>query len=201
MRKAELLQELRDRLTGLPQADLTERLAFYDEMIDDRMEEGLSEEEAVAQLGPVDEIVAQILEETPLTKLVREKVRPKRRLRAWEIVLLVLGSPIWLSLLIVAFAVGLVLYLVLWVVVIVIWAVDLSFACSAVACLAGSVFLIMKGSPSTAIICAGAALLLAGLAILLFFGALGISKGVVKLTKQIVRGLKSLLLGKERVKV
>ena len=100
MNKEAFLAALRNALTGLPQDDVEERLAFYGEMIDDRMEEGMTEEEAVAGLDPVDEIAAQTVADIPLTRLVRETMNPGRRLRAWEIVLLVLGSPIWLSLLI-----------------------------------------------------------------------------------------------------
>ena len=65
-------------------------------MIDDRMEEGLAEEEAVSSFGTPEEIADQILSEIPLSRLVRERVKPKRALKAWEIVLLVLGSPVWL---------------------------------------------------------------------------------------------------------
>ena len=45
MRKQEFLAQLRKALSGLPQDEIEERLTFYGEMIDDRMEEGLSEEE------------------------------------------------------------------------------------------------------------------------------------------------------------
>ena len=48
MNKQEFLSQLRKGLAGLPQNDIEERLAFYGEMIDDRIEEGLSEEEAVS---------------------------------------------------------------------------------------------------------------------------------------------------------
>ena len=46
MTKLKFLFELRDRLEGLPYDEVEERLNFYSEMIEDRMEEGLSEEEA-----------------------------------------------------------------------------------------------------------------------------------------------------------
>lgn len=97
MNKQEFLGKLRSGLSGLPQGDVEERLTFYSEMIDDRMEEGISEEEAVCEIGSVDEIVSQIIADIPFTKLVREKIKPNRTLRPWEIVLLVLGSPVWLS--------------------------------------------------------------------------------------------------------
>ena len=105
MNKQEFLDRLKEGMSGLPQEDITERLAFYSEMIDDRMEDGLTEEEAVAGIGTVDMLVPQIVEEIPITRIVKERVRPKHTLRAWEIVLLILGSPIWLSLLIAAVAV------------------------------------------------------------------------------------------------
>lgn len=41
MSKQEFLAELRKALSGLPQGDIEDRLTFYSEMIDDRMEEGL----------------------------------------------------------------------------------------------------------------------------------------------------------------
>ena len=100
MNKYEFLGRLRERLAGLPPKDIEKSLDYYAEIIADRVEDGMSEEEAVAALGTLDEIVAQILEDTPLPKLVKEKVRPKRALRTWEILLIVLGFPLWLPLLI-----------------------------------------------------------------------------------------------------
>ena len=115
MTKTEFLDELRSRLSGLPQSDLDERLLYFREMIDDRMEDGLTEEEAVSDIGSVDEIVDHIMEETPLSKLVRENAKRTRALKAWEILLLVLGAPLWLSLILAAIAVCLSLYAALWV--------------------------------------------------------------------------------------
>ena len=73
MNKQEFLSLLAQELSGLPGKDVTDRLAFYDEMIDDRIEEGLSEEDAVDEMGPVDEVAAQILEEIPLSRLEPEE--------------------------------------------------------------------------------------------------------------------------------
>ena len=66
MTKQEFLTALSDALRGLPQSDIDERVAFYAEMIDDRMEEGLSEQEAVAAVGSVPDIVLQVVDEYPL---------------------------------------------------------------------------------------------------------------------------------------
>ena len=98
MSKQELFERLQNGLNGLPKEDIDERLMFYSEMIDDRAEEGLSEEQAVSAVGDVEEIVRQVIADTPLAKIAKERIKPKRRLKAWEITLLAIGSPIWLSL-------------------------------------------------------------------------------------------------------
>ena len=73
MSKQEFLTQLRKELSFLSKDDLEERLTFYSEMIDDRMEEGLSEDDAVNDIGSVDTIVSQIVSDTPLIKLIKEK--------------------------------------------------------------------------------------------------------------------------------
>lgn len=65
MNKEQFLQAVRRRLAGLPDKDVEGALAYYREMIEDRMEDGLSEEEAVAALGSAEDIAAQILMELP----------------------------------------------------------------------------------------------------------------------------------------
>ena len=68
MRKEEFLSALRAGLTGLS-PEGTEKLAeFCSEMIDDRMEDGLKEEEAVAAAGPLDELIKQAKAELPPAK-------------------------------------------------------------------------------------------------------------------------------------
>ena len=197
MTKQELLAALRARLSGLPTGELEERLAFYSESIDDRIEDGLSEEEAVAALGTVEEIAAQILAEIPLARIVKEKARPKKRLSAWEITLLAVGSPIWLSLLIAAFAVILSVYLSLWSAVISLWGIFASLAGSALGLIAVGIFAF--DSPAILLVI-GVGLICVGLSIFMFFGSKAATKDMAILTKKMVLGLKFAFLGKEKKK-
>ena len=71
MNKTEFLVELREKLSGIPQNEVSDRLVFYGEMIDDRVEDGLTEEEAIAEIGTVEEIASQILSEVPVTEPVK----------------------------------------------------------------------------------------------------------------------------------
>ena len=200
MLKQEFLNALRDKLSGLPQADIEERLIFYGEMIDDRIEEGRSEEDAVNEIGPVDEVVSQIVADTPLTKIVKEKIKPKRKMRAWEIVLLVLGFPLWLPLSIVAFVLVLVFYIVLWALVICLWAIEIALWACALAGLVGAVGLFATKQPIPALAALGAAMVLAGLSIFLFFACKAGTVGTAKLARRIVHGIKRLFVGKEKTK-
>lgn len=197
MNKERFLEEFRRRLSGLPQEDIEERVAFYSEMIDDRMEDGIPEEEAVAGIGPIDVIVEQIMSEIPLAKLVKEKVRPKRSLKAWELALLVLGSPVWIPIVIAALALLLSAYVVIWSVVVCIYAADLSLAAGAFTGVLGIAAFLREGSPAGAFFSLGTGMACAGLAILLFFVCVWITKEIIKLTGRMLLGLKASFIGKE----
>lgn len=197
MNKQEFLAELRKGLSGLPQDDVEERLTFYGEMIEDRIEEGLWEEEAVSAVGSVDEIAAQIIADTPLAKSAKETMKPKRRLKAWEIVLLVLGSPIWLSLLIAVCVVILSLYISLWSVIISLWAVFASFIGCAFGGIAVGIGFAFGSNGLTGIAMIGAGVVCAGLSIFTFFGCKAVTTGTVRLTKKIAIGIKNCFIKKE----
>lgn len=196
MNKQEFLELLRKGLYGLPQEDIEERIAFYAEMIDDRIEEGISETEAIAAVGPVEEIVFQTVSEIPFAKIAKERIKTKR-LKVWEIVLLVLGSPIWLSLSIAAVAVILALYVSLWSVIISLWAVFVSFAACALGCVVGGAVFICKGDIYAGIATISAGIVCAGFGIFMFYGSKSASKGVLILTKKIAVCIKNCFIKKE----
>ena len=200
MRKQEFLTALRTRLSVLPIADAEERLLFYSENIDDRMEDGLTEEDAVVAIGSTDEIVEQILVEIPLSRLVKEKIRPKRRLQGWEILLLAIGAPIWLSLAVSALAVILSLYATLWAGIVSLWAVFASLAACAFSGLAVGIGLAVGGYTFTGLTLLSAALVCTGLSILCFFACGGATKGTAILAKKLVLGMKFAFIGKENKK-
>lgn len=197
MNKEEFLAALRSGLRGLPQEDIDERLAFYEEMINDRIEDGVSEEEAVAGIGSVDDVISQILADVPVGVLVKEKMKNKRRIKGWEIVLLVLGFPLWFPLVIAGAAVAFALYVVVWALVIALWAIELAFAVSVTAGIIMAVVYFAEGYVIPGVAMVGATICCAGFAILMFLGALYASKGVVKLTGKAMMGLKRKLVGKE----
>ena len=191
MSKVEFLARLREGLSGLPQEDIAARLSFYSEMIDDRMEEGLSEEEAVSAAGSVDEIVSQAVAEIPLTTLVKERIKPKKRMRGWELTLLILGFPLWLPLVAAAFAVVLSLYISFWAVIVSLWAVFASLACCFLAGIITGVGSIFTGNGLMGGAMIGIGIFCAGLSVFAFFGCKAATKGAALLTKQFALWLKN----------
>ena len=197
MNKQEFLTRLKQELAGLPKEDIEERLAFYEEMIDDRIEEGVSEEEAVLAMGDIEEIVSRIIADIPFLKIAKKRIKPDRKMQRWEIVLLILGSPIWLSLLIAAFAIVLSIYVSIWSIVISLWSVFASLIGGVLGGIgAGIVFMCTNNVYSGLIMIAGG-LVCVGLAILMFYGCVATTKGLAIATKKIAICIKNLFIKKE----
>ena len=114
MTKNAYLSELADRLRQLPQSEIDKSIAYYSEIIDDRMEEGCSEEEAVNGLEAPVTAAERILQDAPLGMLVRERIRPKQAVSGWIIALLVIGFPVWFPLLLAAAGIVFAMYVVVW---------------------------------------------------------------------------------------
>ncbi len=193
MNKQEFLSELDKKLTGLSRSDVEEGLNFYGEMIDDRMEEGLSEEAAVEAIGSPDEIAAQLLEQASAVSEKKEKPRRKKTWRAWEMTLLALGSPVWVSLVIAAVAVLFSLWVSAWAVVVSMWGCFGALVGGAVGGLVGGVVSMIVGQGAKGALLAAAGLVIAGLAIFSFFAWKAATKGMIALTRRVAMDIKRLL--------
>lgn len=88
MTKAEYLRRLNRALKPLEREERRKTLEYYGEMIDDRVESGLNEAEAVKQLERPEDIARDL---APATT--------RKHGPLWT-ALIILGSPVWLSLLI-----------------------------------------------------------------------------------------------------
>ncbi len=197
MNKTEFTLELYEKLPNIPSEEIDERLAFYIEMIDDRIEEGLSEVEAVEAIGSIDVIAEQILADVPLSVIVKKSIKSKRRLKVGEIILLILGSPIWVSLCIAAIAVLFSLYISLWSVIISLWSVFASLvACSVGGVLACVIFAI-GGNVASGVVMLAAGIVCAGLSIFMFYGCKAATKGILLLTKKMAIWIKNCFIKKE----
>ena len=194
MTKNEFLVQLSTALASLSGAEIDQHLAFYGEMIDDRMEEGLSEAQAVADLGIPQDIAAQILS----MGNSRESDKPqKKQFSAITIVLLVLGSPLWLSL---SVSVVASMFVALWSVIVALWAVFAALVGGAVGGLISSVMMLSASKVASGLVVFSIALACAGFGILMFFGCLYTTRAFAWFSAKAVLWVKKLFIKKESAK-
>ena len=197
MKKNEFIVTLAAKLSGLPQDDVERSLAYYSEYIDDAVEDGRSEEEAVAALGTPAEVAEMILSEVSFFKLLKNKLRTPHAMQAWMIVLIVIGAPLWISLLAAAVSVVLSVYAVIWSVVVAFLAVTVALGSSAVGGLLGAIYLLISGNFAAGLFLGGAAFVCAGLGILFWYVSRYAIYGAVRLGRVIWLGIKRLFVKKE----
>lgn len=197
MLKQEFLAQLRSGLEAASIEDIDECIEFYDEMISDRIESGMNEESAVAQMESIDSIISNYKAEKPVAKLIMDKVQKshddakgKGKGALW-IVLAIIGFPIWLPILIVVFALLLTLYIVLWCIVIAVFCVLVAIGAVA---LSGLFIFIMMFTGIVpwplGIFSLGAGLFLGGLAALLWHPIWSLCKAIAGMIPAIFRKIK-----------
>ena len=196
MNKAEFLNSLRLRLNILPQGDIDQSVSYYSEIIDDRIENGEKEEDIIESLGSVKDIAEQILIDLPLKSLVKSKIKPKRKLMAWQIVLICLGSPIWLSLLISIVAVIFSVYVTIWSLVASLYAITFSFILSIIGGALGMLMLIAMSEGVNGLILLSFGLVLCGVGLLLIKPCFLATRGAISLGKSILVLIKKCIIGK-----
>lgn len=203
MNKTEYLAALRQRLSYLPPEAVNGPIGFYAECIDERLEDGMTEEEAVAALDSVEDAARSIEADLPLATIVKQRVKETKErsggTRPLWIALAIVGFPIWLPLLITAAALVLTVYVVLWAVIISLYAVVLSLAAAGVAGIVGGFWFLPAGW-SSALLCFGGGLVCAGLAILLFFAFTQVARWLLLLGKKLWLGVKALFIRKKESK-
>ena len=199
MSRDAFIGELRHKLAGIPQEAVDRTVEYYSELIADSMEDGVSEEEAVSRLGSMDEIVANVVKDTPLTQIVQTRVQEskKKGVSGWLIALLILGAPVWLPVLIAVTAVLFALYVALWAVVIALWAAVAAVILTGIVAVAAGVVELCRLHLAQGLVLLGGGLMCLGLCALLYLLVKLLTVGTVKLCKWIWTGIKSLFVGKK----
>lgn len=178
MTKETFLKRLGDLLACLPADQIEESKAFYAEAIADRMEDGMTEEEAVAALGAPGEVAEAILDDLPAVPRAIAKTRRRSNTLLW--VLAIVGSPLWIVLALAFAAVAIMVYLCIWALALCVWIVAAALCALGPMCLVLAYDGIAIGHLPFALVMAGAALA--------FFGAgLAVGAGAWTATKQIAR--------------
>ena len=196
MKKTEFLAQLRQKISILPRREIEETLEYYSEMIDDYIESGYTPETAVAKMGGVDNVAAQVLAGAQVPAYETHVTRKPKR-NGLTVVLLILGFPLWLPLLIVAFCVLLVAAIVIGTLAIVVpWSLVVSFGASALGLLvAVPIICVGEGIPAM-IFTLGAVLVLGALCIFSLWAGLRLTRLAAKGIAAMFGGSFKLIFGR-----
>ena len=195
MTKLEFLASLRAHLEQMPPEERERHLTYYEELFEDMLEDGMSESEIAEHLGEPAVIAEELLTELPLGTLVKSRVRPRDGWTVLNIALLVLGSPIWLPLLLTLAVVLLVLLLVLWILVLSFGIVVLALGLSVPSVIVGAILGYVSVAATLGVV--GEALICGGLCILGVIALPPVFRGAAKLCAGLFRWIKSLFIRKE----
>lgn len=199
MKKDEFLKLLRDGINDLPPEDIENSISYYSEMIDDSIEDGMSEDEAVGSLGDTREIIRRVraasgrkASNIPVYAAPDVQAHNQNKIRNDKlvtIVILIATFPLWCGF----FFGALGIYISLWAVIASFYVCSFAFAVSGVATLIALPFFIASSQfmPGVLIL-TGCALILMALSVLFFFGTNVLAKLLCKLTDVCVRGIASI---------
>ena len=196
MTKADFLRLLERALAQLSEEERQKNLEYYSELLDDMMEEGMTEAEATAKLGSPNQIAQSILQEMPLGKLVSTRMKPRSGWTPLAIVLAVVGSPVWVPLLLAGVAVVLVLFVSIWALGFAAVAVVIALAVAVVAAPIIAIRVAVLTLP-LGLMLLGAGLVLLGLCVLGGLMAVELCKLLWQLTVWLAHKIKGLFIRKE----
>ena len=201
MRKEAYLDLLRMKLLEADIPGIDQMVDFYAEMIDDRMEDGMMEEEAVASMENIDSIVSQARADRPITDLVTARMKESHEAAKKEghgtrwMVLAIIGFPVWFPLLVAFFAVLLAVYVSLWAVVIALYAVEFALGIGAAALFVGGFGVLFGWIPFVTFMAGwGIALMAAGLFLLLWKPISSLAGLLIRVIKATFRKIKGIFV-------
>ena len=198
MSKNEFLTRLSRALSELPQSEIQKTLDYYTEIINDAIEDGKNEDEIILDLGSINDISKKIIAETKPQNSANNDINFKNhKITLPVIILLIISSPVWLSVIIALFAVIFSIYISVWSVVVSLFVTALSLAVSGLAFLISVPFLLFGTNPVKALFMLGSALACVGAGILIFYLSLWCTKTLIRLTVYLANKTKKIFKKKE----
>ncbi|MGL5575571.1 MAG: DUF1700 domain-containing protein [Sarcina sp.] len=190
MSKIKFMSTLSELLTPLNQDDRDKFLDYYEEMIEDYKETGLSEEEIFKKLGNPRDIARNILREHDIVD-----IKMPSNNKTINTILLILGFPLWGSLLFAGAALVFSFYIVIWCLPFITSVTSISLLGASIFSIIGVPFM-MADTLSVGVVQLGIATSSFGFSILLWLITIPIYKHLLKFTKDVTKKLISVFTGR-----
>lgn len=185
MNKAKFTRELERNLKILGSEERRKFITYYDEIIEDYIENGLCEEDAILKIGAPKSIADEILGGQDAVIIGK----PSSARKVLNISLLILGFPLWGSLLLALILCILSAYIVIWCVPFTTGAVALSLFAASLISTVGSPFVIAD-VPAAGIVQLGLGIASMGISILTALLTIFLAEKFVKVTKAFTHKLR-----------
>lgn len=174
MTTKEFLRILNREIEVLPALEAQRAITYYRELIEDRIEEGMSEREAVASMEDISVIAQQILSQheeglNNKREASRSHKHPEELSDGWRKAILICTSPLWGSILLTLIVFVFSIYLFIWCIIISLYAIVVTFGVLGIAGAVACVF-DFTSHTSLAIVELGISLFSVGIFILSFHG-------------------------------
>lgn len=201
MTKNEFINKLKYTLSDLPYSEVEKTIEFYSEIIDDRIEDGMTEESAVDCLPSIDSIANELKLEMPIPVLVKSKIKESHdnsKNQSLWMILAICGLPLWLPLGL-AFILTIVsIYIAIWSIILAVFAVLFALAIAGLGgIVAGTIHGFVTG-PITGLMIVGIGFICVGLFILSINPAISLAKSLSKSTVKIIKKVKGIFLSQKR---
>lgn len=180
MTKTTFIDTLRELLQSLNEDECNKFISYYEEIIEDYKESGLTEEEVIKKIGTPQSIADNILSEQDSINI---KV-PSLSSKILNVILLILGFPLWGSLLLALVLLILSAYIIIWCIPFTTGVSSIAFFVSSLISIIGSPFM-MADVLTVGIVQLGLGVSSVGLSILLGCITIYLSKKLVVITKKL----------------
>lgn len=181
MKKDEFMKLLKKNITSMKKKDREEILEYYEEIILDKMESGLTEQDAVKDLGNPEAVAQKILKENATKDKCSEELFEKTIPASStfvKVILFLIACPILLPL---AFAI-VILLLSFWIIIVCFYFTAIMLGIAGIIHFPFSIFLLFT-SPPHGILQLGICLSFVGFGIFLFLGTEYLMRLAVRITK------------------
>lgn len=208
MTKREFFDALSDRIRSLPKEEVNRTITYYNEILEDYMEDGMTEEEAVAKLEDVDVIAQRILhsnepEQPPYSAPApygEQAVPPREKKHTGLFVALaIVGFPIWFPLVMAFFSVIFSVIVSLFSIIISLIAIPVGLAAGAIGGVGVSPVLFYTGQTAKGFVMLGGGLICAALSIFSIMLMVWLVKWIWRLIRWICRQVRRLFTRRKAV--
>lgn len=184
MNKEIFLKKLNEAMSNFPSEEIRKAQMYYDEAISDRIEEGLTEQEAVANMGDIDAIVTELKINLPISKLIETSVKTSHQQstnKGLWLFLIIISFPIWAPILVGFGSTAVTLYITVLALILSMFLVIGSLILVSIVAAIGGVYGLFSGNVLAFIGYAGLSSMAIGLFLMSVHPMLALAKSTFKL--------------------